>query len=924
MLGAAALAALHIGGGIAVAADDPFGTHRVGEMTRRGLLLPSNQLVDPIGQRHLVSDGKLLSSAPSPDGRFLAALTAGRSVALTIFDLRTGAIVQQAGTSPSVAVQISSDNVGQDGPIYSPDGKTLWMPQLRGFQCFSVDPTDGTVTAFAFVRIPNPVPVAPGTFPLPAGAAFSSDGKTLYAALNGQNALAVVSLDPAQPCATTGAWRRYPVGNAPRQVQVIGGKAYVSNEGGRQAAPGDFALNSYGTPMLSDPITGATTTGTVSVVDLEHGGVTESIDVGLHPTALYRHGDALFVTNTGSDSVSIIDTTSEQVVQTFAIRPLPGQNAGYHPDALVMPDDGHVLVSLGRANALAVYGYQGPQAPASYEGLLPTDYYPAELTLDPNDGHVVVTNERGIGARGPTSTIDKGPGTHPVTGHNTFDVTGSLTIFAMPADSDLRRWTGRVFRQNNWRRTPVGRAPGPADVALQPVPERIGEPSPIKHVFLIIKENRTYDQVLGDMPNGDGEPSFAQFGARVTPNAHALSSRFTLFDNAYNIGTNSPEGHNWLMEADNPEYVESQFGEYERSYDSFNDALGHQRGGFLWTAAARAGQRTRVYGEYSPYLTGPAPRPSWSDWYCDSQILEGKAQGPLPVPIDAYQTYSPMPALNAITDHLFPRYDLSIPDQYRVDMWLSEFRQAEQTGDLPNLNLIWLPDDHTSGLSPAMPYPIAEVADNDLALGRIADAVSHSQFWASSAIFALEDDSQNGVDHIDGNRGPLELISPYALHGAVDSHYYTQLNVIRTIEQILGMTPMNQKDRAATPMRAAFTSTPDLTRYTTQPNQVPLTYGLSQQPTCGSDTSTTSNAAIQSPPQPPAPAADLAKQWKDWSEKQHFSGSQAAPDYADPERLNRLTWYLSHNWKTPYPGDDKLLAPDEVPGTDNTPSDNTG
>jgi YVTN family beta-propeller protein len=925
MFVAAALATLVIDGGIAsAAATDPFGTHRVGEVTGLGLLLPSNQLVDPIGERHLVTNGKLLSSSPSPDGRFLAALTAGRSVALTIFDLQTGAIVQQAGTSPSVAVHISSDNVGQEGPFYSPDGRTLWMPQSRGFECFAVSPADGTLSGLAFVRIPNRAPTPAGTLPVPAGAAFSSDGSTLYVALNGQNALAVVNVDPARPCTTIGPWQRYPVGNAPRQVQLIGRKAYVSNEGGRPAGGGDFALNSYGTAMVSDPITGAATTGTVSVVDFDHGGVTSSIDVGLHPTALYRHGDALFVTNTGSDSVSIIDTTSDQVVQTFDTSPLPGENAGYHPNAVVMPDDGHVLVSLARANALAVYRYEGPQKPVSYEGLLPTDYYPAELTLDPNRRDVVVTNERGIGAGGPTSTIDKGPGTHPATGHNTFDVTGSLTIFPMPAESHLRRWTRKVFRQNNWRHSPVESEPGSSDVAPRPVPKRIGELSPIKHVFLVIKENRTYDQVLGDMRNGDGDPSLAQFGDRVTPNMHALSSQFTLFDNAYNIGTNSPEGHNWLMEADNPEYVESQFGEYQRSYDSFDDALGHQRGGFLWTAAAAAGQATRVYGEYNPFMTGPTPRPSWSDWYCDSQILEGKAQGPLPVPIDAYQTHSPMPALNTITDHQFPRYDLSVPDQYRVDMWLSEFQQFEQTGDLPNLNLIWLPADHTSGLSPSLPYPVAEVADNDLALGRVADAVSHSPFWASSAIFALEDDSQNGVDHIDGNRGPLEIISPYALHGAVDSHYYTQLNVIRTIEQILGITPMNQKDRAATPMRAAFTSTPDLTPYAAQPNHVALTYGLSQQPTCGSGTSAAPTAAVHSPPQPPPAAADLPERWTDWSEKQHFSGSQATPDYADPERLNRITWYLSHNWRTPYPGDDKLLIPDHVPGTDNAPSDNGG
>jgi DNA-binding beta-propeller fold protein YncE len=592
-----------------------------------------------------------------------------------------------------------------------------------------------------------------------------------------------------------------------------------------------------------------------------------------------------------------------------------------------MPDDTHVLVSLGRANALAVYGYEGPHAPVAYEGLLPTDYYPVGLAIDPDGGGVVVTNERGVGSGAAATTIDKGPGTQPATGHGTYDVTGSLTDFTMPAEAQMSRWTHVVFRQNNWNQNDAHSAPGSGHAAPQPVPKRLGDPSPIKHVFLIIKENRTYDQVLGDMPGGNGEASYAQFGHSVTPNAHALSSQFGLFDNAYDIGTNSAEGHNWLMQADNPEYVESQFGEYERSYGSSDDALGHQRGGFLWNAAAAAGQTTRVYGEYNPFMnataSGPPAPPSWSDWYCDSQILEGNAQGPLPVPIDAYRTHSPMPALDAITDGEYPHFDLSVPDQYRVDMWLREFEQSERTGDLPNLNLMWLPDDHTSGLSPHMPYPVAEVADNDLALGRVVDAISHSRFWASSAIFVIEDDSQNGVDHVDGHRGPLEVISPFVAHGAVDSHYYTQLNVIRTIEQILGITPMNQKDRAATPMRAAFNATPDLTPYTVQPNQVPLTYGLSTQPSCGTRGSAP-QATVQSPPQPPAAAADLAKQWQDWSERQHFSGAKAVADYADPARLNRIIWYLSHNWTSPYPGDDKLLAPDDVPPDGNAPDTSDG
>ena len=306
-----------------------------------------------------------------------------------------------------------------------------------------------------------------------------------------------------------------------------------------------------------------------------------------------------------------------------------------------------------------------------------------------------------------------------------------------------------------------------------------------------------------------------------------MASTFGLFDNFYDEGTLSADGHNWLVQADANDYIEKEFGAFYRSYPAQGgDALAYQRDGFLWNAVQAAGGTAKDFGEYNNFLKQPGTVPSWSQYYQDSQILEGKASGPLPVPLSQVYSYADIPSLNAIDDHQYPVFDLGIPDQYRADIWLQSFRQSEKTGDLPNLNMLWVPDDHTAGVGTGDPNPVAEVADNDLAVGRIIDAISHSQFWSTSAVFVVEDDTQNGVDHVDGHRGPLLIASPYAKRGIVDSTYYSQLNLVKTIEQILGVAPMNQEDRAAEPMFDAFTNTPDYTPYTVVPNIIPLTQGL--------------------------------------------------------------------------------------------------
>ncbi len=929
----------------AVAGFDPFGNYQVGQELNGATLLPTNQWISPLGDQTLVDNARLVSSTLSPDGTDLAALSWNNFQGfLTIIDVKTGKIVQQIGTGTTSDPTLGDGTVAADGPLYSPDGKTLWFPQTADLIRFNVN-SDGTVSSPGKIPLcgnttstsantcSNPEP--DGAYE-PSGMALSSDGSKLYVALNGANTLGVIDTS------TNKLIDQIPVGNAPRQVVLDGNQAFVSNEGGRQATPTDFTNLSDGTPIVSDRSTGAAITGTVSVVSLTTDTQTNSIPVGLQPTALYLDGSVLLVANSNDDSMSVINTNTQQVVQTVKTNPVPDARVGSYANAITMPNANHVLVSIGRDNAIAVYRYNSLSTRLQFEGLLPTGWYPVQVQPDSALGsdEIVVTNDKGIGDRGATpETIAKaapgaptdpasngtvtgtGTSTNPPGGWNTYNDTGSVTTFALPPDNQLARYTKMVFQNNAWDQIPAVNS-GVGDAVPSVIPPRIGGHSPIKHVFVLVKENRTYDQVLGDLPEGTGDVSFAQFGQTITPNQHALAERFGDFDNFYDEGTLSADGHNWIVQAEANDYVEKEFGAFFRSYPAQGgDALAYQRDGFLWNAAQRAGLSVADFGEYANFFTAPAPSsggPSWADWYKDSQILEGKASGPLPVPIRKYQTYADIPSLNAIIDPYYPKFDLDVPDQYRVDIWEQAFRRYERSGHLPNLTLMWVPDDHTSGVcatpgaATCDPYPISQVADNDLAVGRIVSTISHSRWWKSSAIFVLEDDPQNGIDHVDGHRSVLWTISPYS-NAVVNDNYYSQLNVVRTIEQILGIRPMNQEDYSAVPMYSAFTDQPNFAPYNALPNQVSLTLGTGYPSTGATTAAVSATAAIRATTTVPAAERKVFAAWAAWSQNQRFNGRNAKEDVANPALLNRLDWYSAHDWKVVYPGDPVIYAPSEVP-----------
>src|SRR6202795_3355650 len=435
------------------------------------------------------------------------------------------------------------------------------------------------------------------------------------------------------------------------------------------------------------------------------------------------------------------------------------------------------------------------------------------------------------------------------------------------------------------------------------MPAKIGDPSLIKHVFLTIRENRTYDQMLGDVAAGNGDPSLAVFGGADSPNMHAIVQRFPLFDNFSDPSRQSADGHQWIVEAMAPYADDIQSPDWVRSYPGGNagDALAYTKKGFLFQEAVAAGLPTKIYGEYVENETFPTAQghPTWSQFYADSQNFEAGKETTL-LYQNAIAVESSIPV---VSDHLiknFPQFDLNIPDQFRVDLWVQDFKNDLDSGAVPGLSILWIMDDHTGG----PPTADAEQADNDLAVGRIIDYISHSKVWQSSAIFIEEDDAQNGVDHVDGHRSPGYVVSPYAVqYGPTDHTYYTQVNMTRTIEQILGLPPMNQFDLVASPMRTAFVERKPQEKYFEPfnylPNLVPLDKGVAPAAAALSATSAVSQTSAVSA---------LAKAWAK-AKVQIFAGKSTKPDSEDQDTVNHLNWYEATNFTRPYPGETTVRPP---------------
>jgi YVTN family beta-propeller protein len=896
----------------------------------------SGQVITPAGIQVNLGirvRSKAIALNPNAGTHTAAVLTLGASVsngvgAVEVFDTRTGQVLQNYSSMGG------SSYGSYSGITYSADGQYLMFSQDYSTDASAnytskvaiakVSP-QGTLSDYAQVTVPpnnsfiTCFPNSPigdygracGTFystgtSYPGGVAFSKDGKSAYALLNQNNTLAKLDLTATPPVQGT----QIRVGNAPHSILVShdGKTAYISNEGGRAATAADFQVYSAGTPIVADPFVGSATTGTVSVVDLASMQVTKTISTGLHPTGMAFFGHHLLVTNTYSDSISVIDTGSNEVVRTIDLGlpiGVPGQGpaSGASPNSIAVDhENGIAYVALYHANAVGVVDLSS-DAQKPVLGLIPVAYAPSSVVLDRKDKVLIVANDKGIGSRNSTETD------HGVTSLNTHQDNGTVSIVPVPDAGTLATMTQQVFQNNHWDLTQNIRAAGRGEGEGEPqaIPARLGDPSPIKHVFLIVRENRTYDQVLGDVAAGNGDASLAVFGGKDTPNAHALVKRFPLLDNFYDPSRQSADGHQWISEGMAPYADDIQSPDWNRSYPGGNagDALAYTDKGFVWSNAVKAGLSVKIYGEYveNDFFNNPDGthnEPSWTQFYNDALAFEAGTESTLYYQ-NTVQAESSVPAVSNYLIKNFPQFDLGIPDQFRVDLWVQDFNKDLENNTVPNLSVLWIMDDHTGG----PPTSDAEQADNDLAVGRIIDYISHSKVWASSAIFMEEDDAQNGVDHVDGHRSPGYVISPYAVqNGPTDHTYYTQVNMTRTIEQILGLTPMNQFDLVASPMRTAFVKgkppASNFEPFTHLANEVPLDQGVTaSMNTSGPTVASSSN-----------PVERLKAAWLQ-KKREIFAGKWTKPDAEDPNIVNHLNWYEATGFTRPYPGEKTVLHPSE-------------
>jgi YVTN family beta-propeller protein len=844
-------------------------TYQVGAVPSvGGFAVPTNQIVTPAGAQ-LNFNGRPLAIAVRPDHKTAAILNTGAGGGN--FPTSPIAIVDLVGNTLKQQFSPANGSASYDGVLYSADGKHLYFSQDNGTVTILSVATDGTVSPDAAVALPTTSGAVNN-----GGLALSSNGKTLYVVMNMANSVGIIDL-------TTNKFTgQIAVQNAPKSIVVVGNFAYVTNEGGRPAKPGEYTDASAGTPIVADKQSASSTTGTVSVINLSKQEVVKNIVVGLHPTAILAADGYVFVANTNSDSVSVIDPATNLVSQTLQIQVFENAPFGSSPNGLAMTSEKDLAVSLGANNALALYKFSKTQF--KFKGFVPTAWYPSSVadvpaltaqeagTASPLPERLLVTNTKGV-AVGPTVP-------QVSNGLNTHSYVGSVSIATIPTKEEYKQFATRVADNNGWSTRSLSE--------YAPKPFRAEQP--IKHVIYVIKENRTYDQILGDDPRGNGDPTLVQFGAQVTPNQHAIADNFVLFDNFYDSGVLSADGHQWTDQAIAPDYIEKQFTDFNRSYPyNGGDSMVYAPTGFIWMDALNNGKSVGIYGEYAPTFTGPSAQyGTWSDWYNDSLILEGKKAGTLHAALGTFQSVADVPSVEKHLNPDFPNFNTGIPDQYRLDIFLKDFKKYVKNNDLPNLVVMTLCTDHTSGGAAGDPTDAAQVADNDLAVGRLVDEVSHSPFWESTAIVIVEDDPQAGVDHVDGHRSTAFIVSPYTQRHQVNHTFYTQINLVRTIEGLLGLPPMNQHDMLAAPMMDAFEDTLDLTPYNVIANKIPL------------DTIT------------PAATSKLQKAWQKEVAKYLPHGLIQKPDVADPNLLNHAIWYSTKGFSTPYPGESKVLYPKDV------------
>ena len=615
----------------------------------------------------------------------------------------------------------------------------------------------------------------------------------LYTVLNGSNEL--IKIDFANKNII---WRAR-TGVAPFGLALASNKIFVTNWAGKEVT--DTSKTTAGVPWglaYTDSLTGATNNGTVSVFNFLGKKINE-IFVGLHPNAILSNTNlnCVYVSNGSSDEISVIDTHKEKVINTINVNILNKKLQGSTPNAIAISEDKSKLyISNGIDNAIFVYDLKNKKR----LGLIPTEAYPAGLLIKNNK--LIVANLESEGS----NVVDVLKKARSI--HNQL---ASISIIPIPNYKQLNTYTVKVLQQNLLNRLDQWSLKTRENAKPLPIPERVGEPSVFKHVVYIIKENKTYDQVFGDIPMANGDSSLCVFGNFITPNTHALAKQYGLMDNYYASGKSSAEGHQWTDAGMVSDYVEKNVRAWLRSYPHRQaDALVYNKAGFIWNHALSYGKSVKVYGEaceteYNKSFT-------WKDLY--SQYLQNKKP--------SWYNTTTIDNLLPIIHPTFPDCDnINFSDQQRAILFMEDWKRLEEKDSIPNLMVLSLPNDHTAGTSPGFPTPNAMVADNDLALGKIVETISKSKSWDSTVIFVTEDDSQGGWDHISAYRTVGLVISPFSKASLVKTSY-NQVSMLRTIEQILGLPPMNIVDATSRLMTDCFVNEKINKSFSALPNNVPL------------------------------------------------------------------------------------------------------
>jgi len=826
----------------------------VGKQKNKGFIVPTSQLIESAGTT-VTFPGRPVDLALNPDETILAVKNLKDIV---FFDVANQRIKQ--------TLTLKEGGNTFTGIGWSDNGKKVWTTDTRGYLRSAKLQENGLFEWGDQILLPDKI-FPNGKFEwegevldksvksvngkeYPGGFAIDEKRGYIYIALNRNNAVGFINLRDNKFEALV------PVGIAPYTVIIRGDKAYVSNWGGRLAQQGDKTAQSAGTEVVVDPKTGISSSGTVSVIDLNSRKAINEIKVHLHPSGMVLHpdGSKLYVANANSDLISVINTQTDKVIKDLDPKPMADLPFGSAPNALAISGDGNTLYCAnGGNNLVAVLDLTNEKV----KGLIPTGWYPGAVVLNKAGDQIFVANTKGIGTRylGPKAR-----------GYKSNDHMGSVSFVPVPSNKNLEFYTIRAA--SNMRLPEITKTMKLERVTEKfvPVPVNPGEKSLIKHVLYIIKENKTYDQVFGGLKQGNGDSTLCQFGRNVTPNHHALAERFVLLDNTYCNGVLSADGHQWTDEGYVTDYLEKSFGGFIRSYPyRGDDPLAFASSGFIWDQVLKKGLTFRNYGEFTDSETLPESV-SWKEMYNDyvnnTNTITVKAKS-------ALHTLSPY---NCPT---FPGFTGKIPDVWRAREFIKELNEYEQKGELPSFMLMLLPNDHTVGVNEGFPTPSAAVADNDLALGQIVEAVSNSKFWKETAIFVIQDDPQSGLDHVDGKRTVALCISPYTQKGSVVSTQYNQNSILRTIELILGLPPMSQFDLVAEPMTDCFTDQPDFSSYKAMPNQIPL------------DQMNPKLSSLRGKP-------------LHWARKSMEMPLDEA-DEADDDELNRIVWFAVKGYDVPYP-----------------------